>query len=212
MTTLVSYEAGQVYKKLVAEREATAEEKTQIAEIDKHLAALKNKPHGEVTPIVFHLEHPKPLVDLLDAAKVVRFDLDGDGHVERRPWVRPDAAILCWDPAGTGRIASGKQLFGSVTFHLYPGDGYTAMNLLDDDRDGELAGSELRGLALWFDRNGNGRSDEGEVVPIEKTPVRSLSVRAISREEGAPANPTGLILRDGRVLPTYDWIAGSADE
>ncbi|MDX1564380.1 MAG: hypothetical protein R3236_03190 [Phycisphaeraceae bacterium] len=212
LDSLVSFEAGQAYKRLAAEGETTEQQKEQIEAIEKHLAALKNKPRGPVTPIVFHIEHPKPLAHLLDSKRIVRFDLDGDGHAERRPWVRPDTAILCWDPDRTGRITSGKQLFGSVTFHLYPGDGYTAMNLLDDDRDGKLAGSELRGLAIWFDRNTNGRSDDGEVVPIEKTPVKSLSVRALSSEEAAPANPAGLVLQDGRALPTYDWIAGSIDE
>jgi len=211
LNSLVSFEAGNAYIRLLGERENTEAEAQSIAMVKRHLEALKNKQQGPVTPIVFNIERELPLAMLLDAGRTVRFDLDGDGVAERRPWVQPDTAILCWDPAGTGKITSGKQLFGSVTFHLYPGDGYTAMNLLDDDRDGKLSGAELPGLAVWFDRNGDGVSDAGEVVPIERTPIESLSVHALSREGEAPSNPFGLRRRDGRILPTYDWIAPAVE-
>ena len=185
----------------------TEGEKQSLASVQKHIAALDGLRRGPVTPIIFRLDRAMPLDMMLKPDRIVRFDLDGDGTAERRPWVDPDTAILCWDPTRSGKITSGKQLFGSVTFHLYPGDGYTAMNLLDDNRDGELAGSELPGLALWFDRNSNGVSDPGEVTPIEDTPVKALSVRALTKEGIAPANPFGLKLKDGRTLPTFDWIA-----
>lgn len=210
LNSLVSYEAGKAYGKLLGEREMTQGEKQSLASVNKHIAALDGLQRGPVTPIVFNLDRAMPLAAMLAPDRIVRFDLDGDGLAERRPWVAPDTAILCWDPTRSGKITSGKQLFGSVTFHLYPGDGYTAMNLLDDNRDGQLAGAELPGLALWFDRNTNGISDPGEVTPIEDSPVRSLSVRALTKEgdaPGAPANPFGLKLTDGRTLPTYDWIA-----
>lgn len=207
LNSLVSYEAGKAYIALINSRNMTEGEKQSLASVQKHIAALDGLRRGPVTPIIFRLDRAMPLDMMLKPDRIVRFDLDGDGTAERRPWVDPDTAILCWDPTRSGKITSGKQLFGSVTFHLYPGDGYTAMNLLDDNRDGELAGSELPGLALWFDRNSNGVSDPGEVTPIEDTPVKALSVRALTKEGIAPANPFGLKLKDGRTLPTFDWIA-----
>ena len=81
------------------------------------------------------------------------------------------------------------------------------MDVLDDDRDGQLAGSELAGLAVWFDRNANGISESGDVIPIESLGIASLATRATSTEDGSPANRSGLSMSDGRVLPTYDWIA-----
>jgi hypothetical protein len=75
------------------------------------------------------------------------------------------------------------------------------------DLDGNVSGAELDGLAVWFDRNGNGRSEPGEVMPIERLPVRALGTRPDGREGGGPRHSRGLVLTDGRALPTYDWIA-----
>ena len=44
-------------------------------------------------------------------------------------------------------------MFGSVTWWLFFSDGYRALDTLDDNRDGRLTGSELSGIAVWFDRN-----------------------------------------------------------
>jgi hypothetical protein len=89
---------------------------------------------------------------------------------------------------------------------MFFADGYRPLDALDDDRDGRLAAAELAGLAVWLDRDTNGRSEPGEVIPIENLPIASLATRATSVEEGSPANRSGLTLSDGRVLPTYDWI------
>src|SRR6185295_1903688 len=85
-----------------------------------------------------------------------------------------------------------------------------ALDALDDSRDGKLSGSELRGLAVWFDRNSNGVSDPGEVVPIELLGIESIETRAESMDGESPANQCGLVTQDGRVLPTYDWVAHPA--
>ena len=50
----------------------------------------------------------------------------------------------------------GLQLFGSVTWWLFWEDGYAPLAALDDNHDGRLEGAELKGIAIWFDRNGNG--------------------------------------------------------
>lgn len=181
--------------------------------MQKDKADFDNLPPGLITPIIFTLNpHAQHAADLLDPDTIVRFDLDGDGVAERRPWVKPDTAILVWDPHNTGRIASGRQLFGSVTWWLMPGDGYRAMDLLDDNRDGELAGDELPGLALWLDTNQNAISDPGEVTPIADTPVAGLRVEALSQDGEHPTHRHGLRLRDDTHRPTWDWIAPAVDE
>jgi hypothetical protein len=167
-------------------------------------------PPGPVTPIVFSFREHRRLADLIDTGASVAFDLDGTGRPRNWSWVRPDTALLVWDPSGAGRITSGRQLFGSVTWWLLPGDGYRAMDLLDDDRDGELTGQELRGLAAWFDRNTNGRSEPGEVTPLDKLGVAGLKTTAMSRDGDSPMHRRGLRLSDGRTLPTYDWLARPA--
>ncbi|MBI5725480.1 MAG: hypothetical protein HZA50_16100 [Planctomycetes bacterium] len=153
---------------------------------------------------------PDGMDDLLASNTTVRFNLDGTGGDQSWPWVKPDTAILVWDPKGAGKITSGWQLFGSVSFFMFWPDGYHALDALDDNRDGKLEGEELCGLALWFDRDSNGRSDPGEVVPIEKTGIKSISARSTSKVGDSPCNSAGLIMSDGRVLPTYDWVAKPA--
>jgi hypothetical protein len=107
-------------------------------------------------------------------------------------------------------IASGRQLFGSSTWWTFFTDGYQALDVLDDDRNGTLSGGELAGLSAWFDRNGNGRSDEGEVLPIAQLGITAISARATTTVDGCLANLAGITLNNDRVVATFDWIATAA--
>lgn len=211
ISTLISHEAGTSYLRLIGKKPATAlsaAEGRQMAEVKQSLAALEKLPPGPITPVVFSLERKSAtLAELLAPETRVSFDLDGTGRAgQRYSWVRPDTALLVWDPEETGQVTSGRQLFGSVTWWMFWENGYQALDALDDDRDGWLHGRELRGLALWRDRNGNGVSEPGEVVPVERTPVAAIATRATGREGQSWMNASGLRLRDGTVLPTYDWV------
>jgi hypothetical protein len=158
-----------------------------------------------ITPLIFSMEAARPLEDLLDPSRRVRFDLAGDGRPAVWPWLRPGTALLVWDPAGTGRITSGRQLFGSVTWWVFWGHGYEPLALLDDDGDGWVAGRELAGLAVWRDRDGDGRSDPGEVIPAAQAGIARLAARPDGHYGRILWNPRGLATTDGRLLPTYDW-------
>jgi hypothetical protein len=120
--------------------------------------------------------------------------------------VKPGTAILVWDPKATGRIESGRQLFGSVTWWIFWRDGYAALDALDDDRDGWLSGEELKGLAVWVDRNGNGVSDAGEVMSVESLGVEGISARWTGRDGASPMNRFGIRLNDGSVVGSWDWV------
>jgi hypothetical protein len=207
MVMLMSYEAGQHYVELVTARGVRDAERQTFEKVRTSVQELKSKAMrgGGITPIVFRLSQAALLDELLDPQKTVAFDLDGTGRPQRYTWLRPDTGILVWDPWKEGRIESGHQLFGSVSFHMFWSDGYRALDALDDNRDGDLRGGELQGLAVWFDRNQNGVSDAGEVVPLEQTGIEALSVRATSSVGASLANEAGLLMKDGRVLPTYDW-------
>jgi hypothetical protein len=146
------------------------------------------------------------LTDLLAAGATAAFDLDGTGRPQRYPWLKPTTGMLVWDPRHAGRVESGKQLFGSATFHLFWRDGYAALDALDDDRDGVLSGGELAGLAVWRDLDGDGTSDAGEVMPVESAGIVGIAARATGRDGGSPCNPLGLRLKDGRTVATWDWV------
>ena len=78
---------------------------------------------------------------------------------------------------------------------------------LDNNHDGWLTGAELDGLAVWFDRNQNGRSDPGEVIPVDELGITALSVWADGAREGAAwKSSKGVRLKSGEYLPTWDWV------
>jgi len=209
----VAYEAGKALLRLVEDHNIKLVDDRVIDRIKADLKAIDSKPKA-ITPIVFRVEGDKPtaLNELIANKTAVNFDLDADGTAERRPWVNPDTAILVWDPENTGTITSGEQLFGNMTFRMLFSDGYRALDSLDDNRDGQLAGDELTGLALWHDRNSNGVSDKGEVTPIAETSVRSIATGTTDKVNGLhPMNAAGLTLDDGSTRPTWDWVIPAAE-
>lgn len=207
--SLISYESTQGYLRVVKRMAMQDVDVKLIARMQAHQKKIEELPSGGITPIVFSLHSVDSLNALIDESASVAFDLDGTGRAQRWTWVKAgtDVALLVWDPSGGGEIRSGRQLFGSVTWWLLPGDGYRALDLLDDNRDGELTGDELRGLAAWFDRNADGVSEPGEVVPLSQLPIAGLGVKATSHEGDCMMNPLGLRLTDGTLLPTWDWLA-----
>jgi hypothetical protein len=202
----ISLEAGLGIERLLKARagKLSEPEQQELAEIRDTSAKLQSKPRV-VTPIIFSLTQAGTLEDLLAERACVRFDLSGDGDPRWWPWVKPETGLLVWDQTNKGRVQSGIQLFGSSTWWIAWRNGYEPLALLDDNYDGWLAGAELRGLAVWRDRNSNGISESGEVLPVSKLGIQRLAVQATTRLSGVPANPHGLQLNDGSMLPTYDW-------
>jgi len=224
-TDLVAREAVEGMRTVAASIRvgATEADESRLQHIDKKLAeaekwyksmerAVNKKPRPKhVTPIIFPLDEDRSLGSLLAPSTTVNFDLDGTGRDHSWPWVNPNTAILVWDPDNTGKITSGRQLFGSATWWLMFADGYRALDALDDNRDGQLAGEELDGIAVWIDANSNGVSDPGEVNPVVHHGINALSTRATTTADGCPANHAGVHFADARSLPTYDWIAASVE-
>ena len=184
----------------------TEEDKRRLKRAEEAVAKFEKLRMGIITPIVFSLHPAAHLDELLDPARTVDFDLRGYGPRERWPWVKAELGFLVWDPLETGCIESARQMFGSYTFQIFRRTGYDALAALDDNADGILSGPELAGLSVWFDRDGDGRSTAGEVIPLRTLGVESIAVTATTRDGIHPANPRGLTLRDGRTLPTWDWI------
>jgi len=211
LRSIISYEAGNAFIRLSeAEDQVPLEVQEKIASIKENLAVLETLQPGSMTPIIFSLQENSSLAELLAPSQVVRFDMDGDGVVEKRPWVKHTTGFLVWDGDGDKRITSGRELFGSVTWWLFFPNGYHALNMLDDDRDGFLTFGELDGISVWFDRNSNGLSDMGEIVSVESLGITAIATRANSYNGKSPIHTSGLRLKNGQTLPTYDWIAPSA--
>lgn len=200
----ISLEAGKGIIRLLGKRKLTEAERKEIAQIEKTNATIEQKPRA-ITPIIFPLNQSAALSALLRTGPPVRFDLAGDGQPSWWPWVKPEVGILVWNPSGNGRITSGLQLFGSVTWWIVWRNGYEPLALLDDDGDGWLRGRELLGIAVWRDANSNGISEAGEVVSLSSLRVERIAVQPLGVSENAPYHPQGIQLQDGRTLPSYDW-------
>jgi hypothetical protein len=180
----------------------------EIADLKDRKTTL-SKMGRMVTPILVPLEPNTDFAELVDRDAQVAFDLDGSGLNRKWGWITPKAAWLVFDPKGKGQITSALQMFGNVTFWIFWRDGYSALASLDNDGDGYLRGSELNGLALWQDRNGNGISDAGEVTPVGELGITAIACTGEDHALGFPWNPSGVEFNDGSTRPTYDCVMPS---
>jgi len=208
---MISLEASDQYKKLAERIGADEIRPRQMERIRQETEELRSLPTA-ITPIILSLEAVEGVEELIDEGAEVSFDLDGTGREQRWSWVEPDTGILVWDPEKSGEVRSGRQLFGNVTWWMFWRDGYEALSMLDSDGSGWLSGKELDGIAVWFDRTGDGVSHPGEVVPTGELGIKAIAVEATGREAGMPMAERGVKFKDGRVLPTWDWVAEPADE
>ena len=109
------------------------------------------------------------------------FDHAADGFAERTGWIGKDDGLLVRDLDGNGRIDSGRELFGSETL-LASGNkaanGFEALAELDGNSDGVIDANDaaFAELRVWKDANGNGRTDEGELLTLDQAGVQSISV------------------------------------
>ena len=65
--------------------------------------------------------------------------------------------------------------------------------------------------AVWFDRDSNGLSDGSEVVSAGRLGITAIATRPSGRDGQSPMHRAGIRLRDGRTVPSYDWIAPPVD-
>ena len=205
----LAIEAGEYILRIQAlrKRSLTSKEKVEVRQIRHNIEKIKQRPQL-VTPIILPLGRSTSLPSLL-SKKSVTFELTGNNLGKRWPWVGSDTGILVWDPQQTGRITSGRQLFGSVTWWIFWQNGYQALAALDNDADGTLTGHELEGISIWRDANGNGISDLGEVKPLSELDIVAVSTRVTQQVQGMPANLRGITRGDGTVVPSYDWTPRS---
>jgi len=209
LRSIASYEAGTAYARLSGKdgKNLSESEKTRFTKVKENLAKLNQLRRTAITPIIFSLRKEAKLGDLLERGKHVRFDLDGDGVAEEWPWVNRDTALLVWDPARRGRILSGRQLFGNYTWQIPFENGYAALAMLDQDGNKRLAGAELDGIRLWFDHDGDGVSDPGEVCDLSDLEIESIATSGRKLPGSSDwMSPEGVRLSSGETLASWDWV------
>ena len=87
--------------------------------------------------------------------------------------------LLVADFDGDGKITSSKELMGTED-HLGKtvfNNGYEKMaHCFDTNGDGKVNGAELEGLQIWEDRDGDGVTDEGELVSLDTHGIFEFSL------------------------------------
>lgn len=91
--------------------------------------------------------------------------------------------LVVYDSTGLGEIKDATQLFGNHTFGKEWKDGYEALASLDIDKSGWLEGEELNAVALWFDFNQDGVSQQGEVKRLADVGVHAIGVKGDRTDE-----------------------------
>jgi hypothetical protein len=125
---------------------------------------------------------------LTDAAKGVRFDIDGNGVEEQIGWTiaNSDDAFLFRDSNSNGVVDNGLELFGNHTNQLpsvHP-NGFLALAEYDNrfylgNGDGVITNEDKRysSLRLWKDINHDGICESKEVFNLEDMGIKSIDVR-----------------------------------
>lgn len=201
----IALESGRNILRLTKDPKIGSLSQVERKDIENTIAQLKDK-RGAITPVIISLRPNADVSSLIDPNARVSFDLAGDGGRREWPWITPNAALLVWDPQQSGKITSGRQLFGNATFWMFYSDGYKALASLDNNHDGWLSGKELVGIGAWHDTNSNGKSDPGEVLSVQKMGITAIRTRAADVRNGMLWQSQGIRLLSGAYLPTYDWV------
>jgi hypothetical protein len=177
----------------------------EIAQLNKDKKTLSSMGRA-ITPIFVSLDANEDFLEFVNENADVAFDLDGSGLKRKWAWITSKAGWVVFDAERTGCVDSALQMFGNVTFWIFWPNGYEALSALDDNGDGVLSGDELRGLAVWNDRNSDGVSELGEVMPVEELGIEVISCRSQVNANGMHWNPAGVIMTNGTMRASYDWI------
>jgi hypothetical protein len=167
------------------------------------------------SPIVLDLDGNG--VQTTAASQGVMFDLADTGTVSKVGWVGGGDALLVRDRNGNGTIDNGSELYGVGTRNAdgqRMGNGYAALALEDDNRDGKInaADSSFKELKLWIDGNQDGKTDAGELRGLVEMGVIELNLSAFSSDRVDNGNLVALIssytASDGQTHEMADvWFA-----
>ncbi|MCI9889926.1 VaFE repeat-containing surface-anchored protein [Micrococcales bacterium 31B] len=112
------------------------------------------------------------------------FDLLGTGSPVASGWLDGGDGFLV-APSADGSVTSIDNLFGGAV-----GQGYAKLATRDANGDGVLTVTELSGLKVWVDANGDHVAQPGELHLLREYGVTSISVRYVN----APVADSGNVV------------------
>jgi hypothetical protein len=112
--------------------------------------------------------------------------------------------LLVWDVDGDGMITSAIELFGETDLNGNKvfANGYEKLaHYFDSNGDGVVSGDETEGLQIWEDRDGDGITDEGELVSLEQHGISRFNT------EFDPTDMSSSATGSGAELANVTWTS-----
>lgn len=132
------------------------------------------------TPLLLQFDNDEVTLSGLEDG--VTFDINGAGRLYRMGWPgKSSQAWLVWDRNRNGIVDDGSEMFGN-TMRLPDGtlrsDGFAALSYFDENRDRRIDRSDsvFSSIRLWFDRNRDATTDDGELLSLADARVTALGL------------------------------------
>ncbi|MCJ8276781.1 MAG: hypothetical protein MJK18_08060, partial [Bdellovibrionales bacterium] len=113
---------------------------------------------------------------------VTKFKLNDQASSFYWPTKEDPVYFLALDKNNDGKINNGSELFGE-TENME--NGFLALAVYDKNKDQIIDHKDpvFKKLLLWKDKNANGKSEPGELMPLKKKKVHFLSLKYSDEEE-----------------------------
>lgn len=118
----------------------------------------------------------------------IYFDHDANGFAEKTGWINAEDGFLARDLNKNGVIDDGSELFGNYTVlkdGTLAANGFEALKDLDSNNDGvfDVNDEAFHDVVVWRDANGNGMTDDGELIDLLQAGVSSIALNYNAGEE-----------------------------
>jgi len=171
---------------------------------------------GYENPIVLDLDRNGITLQSAKDSKAY-YDIKGDGWRYQMGWTTGGDGLLAFDANGDGKI-SGR---GELSFKDYLPGAQTDLEGLaafDTNRDGKISAADAvwDKLRVWQDANGNGVSDEGEVVTLDKAGIKEISLASDKKFAASNGNvihgTAQVTMTDGSQMQAADAAFQTTDK
>ena len=117
----------------------------------------------------------------------IYFDYNNDGFKENMlTWFSKDEAVLVNDINNNGIVDNGSEMLGNNYTNKFGNKVIDILSLLDEfdtNNDGVINNKDNTNLALWQDKNQNGKTDKDELIYLDdiNSPIKSISLSKLDK-------------------------------
>ena len=117
----------------------------------------------------------------------IYFDYNNDGFKENMlSWFSKDEAVLVNDINNNGIVDNGSEILGNNYTNKFGNKAIDILSLLDEfdtNNDGVINNKDNTNLAIWQDKNQNGKTDKDELIYLDdiNSPIKSISLSKLDK-------------------------------